>query len=131
MNKIIIMGRLTKDPELAYTTTEKAYCRYSVAVPRKFKQEGQPDADFINCISWGKGAEFVSKYFTKGQQIAITGRIQTGSYEKDGKRIYTTDLVAEEHFFCGSKGDGGNNTQKKEDKDGFYPVDDSDDELPF
>ncbi len=106
MNKVILIGRLTKDPEVRYSQGENktAVARYSLAVDRKFKQDGQPTADFINCIAFGKSGEFAEKYLRKGTKIAVTGRIQTGSYtNKDGNKAYTTDVVVEEHEFVESK----------------------------
>ena len=96
MNKVILMGRLTRDPEVRYTTNTNALvCSYSLAVNRRFKTEGQPDADFINIVTWGKTAEFCSKYFTKGQQVGVIGRMQTRNYDdKDGKKVYVTEVVA-------------------------------------
>ena len=131
MNKATIMGRLVRDPELRSTTNNIDYCKYTVAVNRKYIKDGGQTADFINCTSWNKGAEFITKYFSKGDMIAITGRIETGSYEnKEGVRVYTTELVAEDHYFCGGKTEkNGPRTEKAE--DGFYPVDESEDELPF
>lgn len=107
MNKVILMGRLTRDPEVRYTTNTNALvCSFSLAVNRRFKSEGQPDADFINIVSWGKTAEFCSKYFTKGQQVGIIGRMQTRNYDdKDGKKVYVTEVVAEEAYFADSKRD--------------------------
>lgn len=107
MNKVILMGRLTRDPEVRYSQGEKstATARYSLAVDRKFKREGEADADFINCVSFGKSAEFAEKYFKQGTKIAVTGRIQSGSYtNKDGQKVYTTDVVVEEQEFAESKG---------------------------
>lgn len=129
MNKVILMGRLTKDVETRYSG-EMAIARYSLAVDRKFKREGEPTADFINCVAFGKNGEFAEKYLHKGMKIAVTGRIQTGSYkDKDGKTVYTTDIVVEEHEFCESKGTQGNT---KTDADGFMSIPDNvDDELPF
>lgn len=106
MNKCHLMGRLTKDPEVRYSTGSKPTCvaRYTLAVNRKFKQDGQPTADFISCIAFGKQGEFAEKYLKQGIKIAVSGRIQTGSYEKkDGGRVYTTDLVVEEQEFAESK----------------------------
>lgn len=105
MNKVILMGRLTRDPEVRYTQgNNTAVCSFSLAVNRRFKQEGQPDADFINVVAWAKTAEFVSKYFTKGQQVAVVGRIQTRNYDdKDDKKIFVTEVVAEEVYFADSK----------------------------
>lgn len=106
MNKVILIGRLARDPEVRYSQGENstAIARYSLAVDRKFKQDGQPTADFINCIAFGKNGEFAEKYLRKGTKIAVTGRIQTGSYtNKDRNKVYTTDVVAEEHEFVESK----------------------------
>lgn len=100
------MGRLTKDPEIRYSQGENSttVARYSIAVNRIFKHNGEPDADFINCIAFGRHAEIAEKYFHKGIRIMIAGRIQTGSYaNKDGKRVYTTDVVIEEQEFAESK----------------------------
>ena len=105
MNKVVLMGRLTRDPEMRFTQgNNTAVCSFSLAVNRRFKQEGQPDADFINVVAWAKTAEFVSKYFTKGQQVAVIGRIQTRNYDdKDGKKVFVTEVVAEEVYFADSK----------------------------
>ena len=114
MNKVIEIGRLTKDPEIRYSQGENTTCvaRYTLAVDRKFKQEGQPTADFINCIAFGKLGEFAEKYLRKGIKIAVTGRIQTGSYtNKDGQKVYTTDVVVEEQEFCESKSQSNSQTQ--------------------
>lgn len=109
MNKVILMGRLTKDPEIrdaAGTTIG----RYSLAVDRRHTQEGQPTADFINVVSFGKAAEFAEKYLKKGTKVLVTGRLQTGSYtNKDGVKIYTTDVIAEEQEFAEKKSDGSSN----------------------
>ncbi len=102
MNKVILMGRLVRDPEVRYSG-EMAVARYTLAVDRKYRQEGS-SADFIGCVSFGKTAEVAEKYLHKGVKIAIIGRIQTGSYtNKDGQRVYTTDVVVEEQEFCESK----------------------------
>ena len=110
MNKVIIIGRFTRDPEIKYSTGENATAtaRFSLAVNRRFKnKEGNYDADFINCVAFGKTAEFIEKYFTKGMAIGITGRIQTGSYtNKEGQKVYTTDVVVEETEFVESKNKG-------------------------
>ena len=108
MNKVQLVGRLTRDPEIRYSQGENATAtaRFSVAVNRRFKNsDGNYDADFINCVAFGKSAEFVEKYFKKGMAIGLTGRIQTGSYtNKDGQKVYTTDVVVEETEFVESKG---------------------------
>lgn len=104
MNKVILIGRLTKDPELRFTTSNTAVCQFSIAVDRKYKSEGQPTADFINIVAWRSTAEFVSKYFNKGSRIAIVGQIQTRNYDdKDGKKVYVTEVIADEVEFCESK----------------------------
>lgn len=113
MNKVILMGRLTRDPEVRYSQGENstAIARYTIAVDRKYKADGQPTADFINCIAFGKLGEFVEKYFRKGTKILVTGRIQTGSFtNKDGQKVYTTDVVVEEQEFAESKNNNANNT---------------------
>ena len=104
MNKVVLIGRLTKDPDVRYAGSN-AVARYTLAVDKKFKKEGEPTADFINCVAFSKCAEFAEKYIRKGVKIALTGRIQTGSYtNKDGQKVYTTDVVVEEQEFCESKG---------------------------
>lgn len=104
MNCTILIGRLTRDPEIRYSQTGTAVARYTLAVNRRFSKEGEPGADFINCIAFGKSAEFAEKYFRKGLKIVIRGRIQTGSYtNKDGATVYTTDVVIEEQNFAESK----------------------------
>ena len=116
MNKVILMGRLTRDPDVRYTSGENQTCvaRYTLAVDRRFKRDGEQSADFISCVVFGKGAEFADKYLRQGTKVAIVGRIQTGSYtNKDGQKIYTTDVVVEEHEFAESKaasGSGGGNS---------------------
>lgn len=143
MNKVILMGRLTKDPDVRYSqgaNGSTAIARYSLAVDRKFKQEGQPNADFINCIAFGKLGEFAEKYLHKGTKIAVVGRIQTGSYtNKDGQKVYTTDVVVEEQEFAESKNASGNNNgggnagpvQNNGGGDFMNIPDGIEDELPF
>ena len=138
MNNITLIGRLTRDPEVRYSTGENSTCiaRFSIAVQRKFKNaEGNYEADFPNIIAFGKQSEFIEKYFHKGDMIGIRGRIQTGSYtNKDGVKVYTTDVVAEDVEFVGSKNDNSTtpaNPSKPVD-DGFINVPEGiDDELPF
>jgi len=105
LNKVILMGRLTKEPELRYTTTNNTpVCTFTLAVNRRYKQDGQQQADFINCIAWGKIAEFCSNYYHKGQQVAVVGRIQTITWEdNESKRHYVTEVVCEETYFADSK----------------------------
>lgn len=137
MNKVIVMGRLTKDPDVKYSQGNEpiAVARYSLAVNRRFKKQGEQEADFINCVAFGKAAEFVEKFLKKGMQISIVGRIQTGSYtDKDGKKIYTTDVVVEEHYFTESKKDSQTSSNTSSDStEAFYPVDENvdDADLPF
>ena len=152
MNKVILMGRLTRDPEVRYSQGENAMAiaRYSLAVDRRFSrnnQDGQT-ADFINCVAFGRNGEFAEKYLKKGTKIAVTGRIQTGSYtNKDGQKVYTTEVVVEDHEFAESKNAGGGNTNNfagsapspsldagsnQNPGDGFINIPDGiDEELPF
>jgi single-strand DNA-binding protein len=138
MNKVILMGRLTKDPEIRYTNTNNtAICRFSLAVDRRFVKQGEEkQADFITVVAWNKQAEFISKYFQKGSQMALTGRIQTRTWDdNEGKKRYETEVVCEEVYFTGSKRNEGMpskapGSSEGEPVDGFYPID-NDDELPF
>jgi len=132
------MGRLTKDPELRYTSgSNTAVCSFTIAVNKRFQKQGEErKADFINCQAWEKSAEFISKYFQKGSQVAVVGRIQTRTWDdNDGKKHYVTEVVVEESYFTESKKSegapskpfgGSDNNQA----DGFYPIDE-DDDLPF
>lgn len=131
LNKVILIGRMCSDPEVRYSQpTNTAIARYRLAVDRKYKRDGEPDADFINCLCFGKSAEFVEKYLKKGTKIAVTGRIQTGSYKnKDGNMVYTTDIVVEEHEFCESS--RNNEQPSASTNDGFASYPDLDEELPF
>lgn len=130
INKACLVGRLTRDPELRYSTGENAvaFAKFSVAVQRKFKnKEGEYEADFINCTAMGKTAEFVEKYFSKGNAIGLTGEIRTGNYiNKEGIKVYTTEVFVDSVEFVESK----KNKEEYESPDIFEPVDD-DDELPF
>ena len=135
------MGRLTRDPEVRYGQSEKplAIARYSLAVDRRYKKEGDQPADFINCVAFGRAAEFAEKFLKQGTRIVICGRIQTGSYtNKDGVKVYTTDVIVEEHEFCESKGAsqsnnvGGVSPCRPAGDDGFMNIPDGiDEELPF
>lgn len=144
MNKVILMGRLTRDPDVRYSQGQNQTCiaRYTLAVERRFKQEGQQSADFIGCVAFGKAAEFTEKYLKQGTKIAITGRIQTGSYtNRDGQKVYTTDIVVEETEFAESKNNKNGVSAESEherpsqspvDSDGFMNIPDGiEDELPF
>lgn len=144
MNKVILMGRLTRDPEVRYSQGDNsmAIARYSLAVDRRFKRDGdEQTADFINCVAFGKSGEFAEKYLHKGTKIVVVGRIHTGSFtNKDGQKVYTTDVVVEEQEFAESKNSGSgagnantstnNNTSSS---DGFMNIPDEieDSELPF
>lgn len=138
MNKVILIGRLCADPEVRYSQNQNqtAVARYCLAVDRRFKREGEQTADFISCVAFGKVAEFAEKYLRQGTKIAITGRIQTGSYtNKDGQKIYTTDVVVEDQEFAESKGassGNGGTAPQAADPDGFMSLPDGiDEELPF
>ena len=139
MNKVILMGRLVADPEVRYSTDNMAIARYRLAVNRRYKKDGEEQtADFINCVAFGKNGEFAEKYLHQGMKIAVSGRIQTGSYtNKDGNKVYTTDVVVEEHDFCESKAYQSDSGSRPEPSgaagDGFMNIpDDVDDEgLPF
>jgi single-strand DNA-binding protein len=130
INKVILLGRLVKDPEVRNTQNNTMVCSFSLAVNRRFKQEGQPDADFINIVAWNKTAEFVAKYFAKGQQVAVVGRIQTRNYDdKDGKKVYVTEVVAEEVHFAESKRQDNNTGFEPVEE--FTPVAQEGEKLPF
>ena len=140
MNKVILMGRLTRDPEVRYSQGENptAIARYTLAVDRRFNRNNDDQsADFIGCVAFGRAGEFAEKYFRKGTKIAVTGRIQTGSYtNKDGVRVYTTDVVVEEQEFAESKNTEMPKEQKEQspavDEDGFMNIPDGiDEEVPF
>jgi len=110
MNKVILMGRLTRDPELAQAPSGISMTRFSIAVNRRFAKDGQQQADFLNCIAWRQTAENICKFFKKGSMIAITGSIQTRSWDgQDGKKQYATDIVVDEFYFTGSKAESGTN----------------------
>ncbi len=121
MNKVILMGRLTREPEVRYSQGDNAtaVARYTLAVDRRFNRNNdEQTADFINCVAFGRSGEFAEKYLHKGTKIAITGRIQTGSYtNKDGVKVYTTDVVVEDHEFAESKNSAGS-----ADNSGFAPA---------
>ena len=137
MNKTVLMGRLTADPQVRYSQRDNAtaVARYTLAVDRQFKRDGDQSADFINCIAFGKRGEFAEKYLRKGTKIAVVGRIQTGSYtNKDGQKVYTTDVIVDEHEFVESKAASQNNGSGSTpvSSDGFMSIPDGvDAELPF
>ena len=130
MNKAVLLGRLTKDPEIRYSQSAEPMCiaKYTLAVNRRFKRQGEPDADFIPCIAFGKAGEFAEKYFKKGMQICVSGRIQTRNYDKDGTKVYVTEIVIEEQDFAESK------KRQEEESGGFGAISshvDNESDLPF
>ncbi|WP_418405471.1 single-stranded DNA-binding protein [Anaerotignum faecicola] len=157
MNKVILMGRLAREPEVRYSqgTEPLAIARYTLAVNRRFKRQGEPEADFINCVAFGKTGEFAEKYFKKGQMVSVVGRLQVRSWEdKEGKKHWTTEVIIEEQYFAEGKHDSEKNGGSKPapeqnrpvaapnkpakqmglaEQEGFYPIDESveDDDLPF
>ena len=141
MNKTILMGRLTRDPEVRYSQGDNtsAVARFSLAVDRRFKKDGEQTADFINCVAFGKTAEFIEKYGHKGTKFVVEGRIQTGSYtNKDGQKVYTTDVVVEQVEFAESKNSSGegvatetSNNSVSTDTSFMNIPDGIDEELPF
>lgn len=140
MNKIILVGRLTRDPEVRYSSGEiqTAVARYMLAVERRFKRNNEPTADFIQCVVFGKSAEFAEKYFRQGMRISVSGRIQTGSYtNKDGVRVYTTEVIVEEQEFAESKSESASahahvSQEGASSDDGFMNIPNNiDEELPF
>ena len=146
MNKAILMGRLTRDPDVRYSQGENpmAIARYTLAVDRRFKRDGEQSADFINCLAFGRSAEFAEKYFKQGTKIAVSGRIQTGSYtNREGVKVYTTEVVIEEQEFAESKAAASQNNNRGASQpstpppstaasDGFMNIPDGlEDELPF
>lgn len=133
MNKVIEYGRMTGDPDVRYSTNEKptAIANFSIAVNRKFKREGQPDADFFNCVCFGKTAEVIEKYFHKGSKILVSGSLQNDTYEKDGQKRTTTKIIVEEVDFVDSKS-SSSETPKAQNNDGFMNIPTGiEDELPF
>lgn len=131
MNKVILIGRLTADPDIRRTQSGKCVASYRLAVDRPFKSDGQQEADFINCVAWGKNGEFCQRYLHKGMKIALEGRIQTRTYDdKDGKKFYVTEIIVEHHEFCESKrsADSGGYAEPAQ---GFTEIDEDDSDLPF
>lgn len=147
MNKVVLMGRLTRDPEVRYSQGAEpiAIARYTLAVDRRFRREGEANADFISCVCFGRSAEFSEKYFRQGLKVVVSGRIQTGSYtNRDGQKVYTTEVVVEDQEFAESRSNSNNSTQNQPRQtqntvpatdpynDGFMNIPDGiDEELPF
>ena len=131
MNKSILIGRLTSDPEVFNTQGDSKVAKYTLAVDRPFKKEGQQEADFPRCVCFGKNADFASRFLRKGIRIAVEGRIQTGSYTKDdGSKVYTTEIIVERHEFCESRKSSGDSGEQYESQ-GFQELDEDDGDLPF
>ena len=148
MNKVILMGRLTSDPKMDWTRSEdsKQYATYTLAVNRRFKRNGEQEADFINCVAWGAMAEFAEKYMKKGAMFAVEGRLNVRSWDDaEGKKHWTTTVVVENCYFTGSKRDAESKPAQSKpaaqtgkqmglaEQEGFYPIDETveDDDLPF
>lgn len=148
MNKVILMGRLTSDPKMDWTRSEdsKQYATYTLAVNRRFKRNGEQEADFINCVAWGAMAEFAEKYMKKGVMFAVEGRLNVRSWDDaEGKKHWTTTVVVENCYFTGSKRDAESKPAQSKpaaqtgkqmglaEQEGFYPIDETveDDDLPF
>ena len=138
MNKVILMGRLTREPEVRYSNGAEplAVAHYTLAVNRRFKRKDEQEAAFIPCVAFGKSGEFAEKYFRKGQMVAVTGRLQVRSWDKDGEKRWTTEVIVEEQYFAESKKNSNAAAPKEGGQapaDGFYPIDESveDDDLPF
>lgn len=139
MNKVILMGRLTREPEVRYSNGAEplAVARYTLAVNRRFKRKDEPEADFIPCVAFGKSGEFAEKCFRKGQLVSIIGRLQVRSWEdNEGKKRWTTEVIVEEQYFAESKKNSNAAAPKEGGQapaDGFYPIDESveDEDLPF
>ena len=140
MNKVILMGRLTRDPEVRYTQTNNTLvCNYSLAVNRRFARQGEErQADFFNVVAWGKTGEFCSKYFKKGQQVGVIGRLQTRNWDdENGQKRYATEVVAEEVYFADSRKDGEGSSSVVDTfgedlaQNADFQVNATDDDLPF
>lgn len=138
MNKVILMGRLTRDPEVRYASGDNlAIARYTLAVDRRFHRDGEATADFINCVTFGRAAEFAEKYLRQGTKIAVSGRIQTGSYtNRDGHKVYITEVVVDEQEFAEGKNAGSGSSHQQPapetDPDGFMNIPEGiEEEMPF
>lgn len=136
MNKVILMGRLTRDPEVRYSQGAEplAVARYSLAVNKRFKRQGEPDADFIPCVAFGKNGEFTERYFRKGQLVSVVGRLQVRNWEDDeGRKRVTTEVVVEEQYFADNKNKSEEKNLSEVVNSHLYPIDDNveDEDLPF
>lgn len=133
MNIVTLMGRLVRDVDLRMTANNMAVAKFTIAVDRKFKREGDPTADFFNCTAFGKPAEVISKYFAKGKMIAISGRVQNESYtSKDGNKVTATGIIVEGFYFCGDKSSNNNINAAQTQQDSFADIERvTNDDLPF
>lgn len=134
MNNVQLVGRFTRDPDIRYTDSGMSIARFTLAVDRRIKKDAEQTADFISCIAFGKAAEFIEKYFFQGYRIGLVGRIQTGSYvNKEGTKVYTTDIVADNVEFVESRSDSSRREQPSQIGDGFMQIPDdvADEGLPF
>lgn len=136
MNKVILMGRLTRDPEVRYSQGAEplAVARYSLAVNKRFKRQGEPDADFIPCVAFGRQGEFAERHFRKGQMVSVVGRLQVRNWEDDeGRKRVTTEVVVEEQYFAESKNKSEEKNLSEAVNSHLYPIDDNveDEDLPF
>ncbi len=132
MNRVILMGRLTRELSIS-NGNDSMVARYTLAVDRAYRKEGEANADFVSCVAFGKSAEFAEKHLQKGTKIAVEGRIRTGSYEKDGQKIFTTDVVVDRHEFCERKGneEHQDTPPTAESSGAFVNVPESMEDLPF
>lgn len=134
MNKVMLIGRLTRDVEMNYSANSTAVARYTLAINRPYKREGDQEADFLRCVAFGKTAELAERYLAKGMRVAIDGRIQTGSYtNRDGQKVYTTDIIVERQEFLEKRADNSPSAPDAPyDSDSFMDIPDGiDEELPF
>lgn len=136
LNRVVLVGRLTKDPDLRYTPNGVAVANFTLAVNRPFNSQGGQDADFLNCVAWRKTAENLANFMRKGSQVGVDGRLQSRSFDNsEGKRVFVTEVVADSVQFLESKGGGNSGGQQTQDQSGAThvgnPVDISDDDLPF
>ena len=132
LNEIILQGRLTTDPELKVTTTNKPVTSFSIAVDRDFSTNGEKETDFINIVAWNKTAEFITRYFIKGKQMIVKGSLQVRKYQtQNGENRYVTEVIADKVYFCGDKEKTSQDESYDDNTDGFTDVSDGDDDLPF
>lgn len=134
MNKVMLIGRLTRDVEMNYSANNTAVARYTLAINRPYKREGEQEADFLRCVAFGKTAELAERYLAKGVRVAIDGRIQTGSYtNRDGQKVYTTDIIVERQEFLEKRAENSQTAPDTQyDSDSFMDIPDGiDEELPF